>query len=611
MVMAPTPLLRRTPPSPQGRRIPAYVLSWTAAGIVASGAVLALFPASSPEPARGGLLAALVFLVATTAAEGFSLRLSHGRAVEAITLIEAAVAANILLFPPAWALGITLGGIAVAQVVQRRPPTKLVFNLGQLAAATSAALAVDHLIRSGTPAASIRGLGGILLGMAVFGVVNFSAVWGILSRVEGRPFRAILREGIRFSVITLMGNTTVGILAGVLWQTRPELTPLLLVPAFTLHLAYRGVVRTDELLATVSAERDRLDRIVVGASDGIVLLDFEGTVEVWSPEMGTLTGIAPEEAVGRPAAEVLAGKDPAGRPIDLMEQVMATDPDHPVMVTEMTLPHREGGEHIVLARQTALFDEHGARSGYVVLVHDVTRQREVEAMKDDFVARVSHELRTPLTPIKGYAQTLLRRGDDIPRDKRNEVLAAMVERSDHMARLIEDLLLVTRISAGRASLADQFRPEPVDLAALADRVVGPFRTTHPQRAFEVEADPGLAPALADPLRAEQVVANLLSNACKYSPDGSPVSVRVWGAARDRIALSVTDRGRGIPPDQIERVFARFHRLENPLTMTTGGLGLGLYISRQFAEAMGGSLTAISRLDEGSTFTLTLPTAHDA
>ncbi len=590
------------------KKLQLYVAPWVVIGL-GSVVLLAILSPLDEIKVPGGILAALLFLSLTTLAEGTDLRLHHGKAEEGITLLEAAVAANILLFPPVWALSISVGGIALRHLVRRSSPLKFFFNLGQYGLAVVAALLVFHVI-GGRSFIGLREILGIALAMVVFGSVNALAISGIVALLEDRVLRQVLFEGARLSTINVLGNASVGILAAIIWTTRPELTALLLFPAFTLFLAYRGVVRGGELLASVKAERDRLDRMVVGASDGIVLLDAEGGVELWSPAMTELTGIPEDAVMGNPLSSVLAVRDASGEMIDPLQPMGDATPTDRSWVVEMMVDHKEGGQKLVLARHSALFDEHERCIGDVVIFHDITRQREVEGMKDDFLARVSHELRTPLTPIKGFAQTLLRNEDRISPEKRREALETMIERADHMGRIVEDLLLVSRISAGKASLADQIRLEPIDLLALCDRTVFSFREAHPERIFELVVGTEIPPALADSTRVDQIVANLISNACKYSAEGQPIIVRLQMEGDGQVVVEVSDQGRGITPDQIEQIFEKFHRVENPLTMTTGGFGLGLFISRQFAEAMDGTLTVSSRLGEGSTFTLTLPNSPD-
>jgi signal transduction histidine kinase len=240
----------------------------------------------------------------------------------------------------------------------------------------------------------------------------------------------------------------------------------------------------------------------------------------------------------------------------------------------------------------------------VVIVHDVTRQREVERLKADFIATVSHELRTPVTPIKGYADLLRRRGDRMTAEKRNECLDIIIDRVNHLARLVEDLLLASRISSPRTPSHDVTLGS-ADLVALTRRAVDDFQADAARVHLMLPDAPLLASC--DPLRAVQVIGNLVSNALKYSPPTTQVDVAV-SAYDGRARVTVTDRGRGIPADQVETVFDKFHRVEDPLTMTTGGTGLGLYIARQLARAMNGDVVVRSTLGVGSTFVLVLPLA---
>lgn len=588
----------------QSKRIVVFVLAWTGAAILA--ALFLYFwdiPRASATHARPSALA--VFLVATVVAEAVALKIRHQNSDEVVTLVEAAVAANILLFPTWEAFTITTVGVALAHSIHRRPPIKLAFNIAQYAASTAVALVVYHVMAGGSEATSARSLISLACGMIAFGFVNEAAVAGIVSILENKSFRAVYREGARLVAISVFGNTAVGIIGAVMWLSRPELSPLIIVPALTLHLAYKGVVRSGELLEDAVSQRDRLGRIVDGASDGIVLLDPRGRVDVWSPAMNRLTGISEEAVKDRNASGVLNALDSEGNRIDLLVPMRSARPESPVVEVEMTIGSGESVRRIVVARHTVLFDTSGACIGDAILVRDVTRDRELEVMKDDFIARVSHELRTPLTPIKGYAQTLIRRGEDVPLTARNKALGEISERVDHMMVLVDDLLLVSRIMAGKADLKDQIRPETIDVISLCRRIVDTFRVGTPERSIELDLGTGVPPVTADRTRVEQIVNNLLSNACKYSDKDKPMALKV-GSDDSNVLISVVDQGRGIPASQIGTVFDRFHRLENPLTMTTGGMGLGLYISRELAHAMGGELTVMSRVGEGSTFTLHLP-----
>lgn len=578
-----------------------YVGIWLAAGVLAVGVTRWGFTAGSQTDAvQLGVLIAL-----TTVAEAVLLYLHHGRSREFVSLVETAIALNILLLPAGDAIGVTLAGVLIASVIHRRHVLKIIFNLSQYAVGTGAAIGVFHALAPAAGELGVQTAAALMAGMIVFGGVNAVAMAGIVGVLENRPFLKALTEGARITALTVLGNTSVGVLAAVVWGARPELAPLLAAPILTMHLAYRGVVRTHELLETVTAERDRLSRIINGSSNGIALLDADGNVDVWNPALAALTGVSADEARNQPVRDLLAPTDDSGQVIDLAAPVQAAAPDASASVIEMTVSHREGGEKIVKARHSLLFNNEEECVGDVILFDDITRQRESERLKDDFLARVSHELRTPLTPIKGYAQTMLRRSGSMSPDKQHEVLAMIVERVEHMELLIDDLLLVSQAVGGdSAGLSDDVRQVPVPLGDVCEKVVRCVRTNEPNRVFDVFGDTG-AQALADPVRVAQIVATLLGNACKFSDATSSIEVEL-SSDENAAYVSVTDHGRGIPADHLERIFERFHRVEDPLRMETGGMGLGLFISRNLARAMGGDIDVSSRLGEGATFRLRLP-----
>jgi PAS domain S-box-containing protein len=359
-------------------------------------------------------------------------------------------------------------------------------------------------------------------------------------------------------------------------------------------------------VAQIKEEKSTLEQILGLSSDGILLLDGKGRVRVWNLAMERITGVPAEEAVGLAYNEWLAGPDHDGKLVRLEDLLLETGPDNPRASCEVQIRTSEGLERWLRCNHSLLY-EGGEWTTDVVIVHDVTRIRQAERAKADFVATVSHELRTPITPIKGYVELLQARGPSMTEDKRQDMLRIIAERAEHMARLVEDLLLASRISSERGgSAVPGLRRECTDLVEAARRAATDWlrgadsrlELDLPERPLEVDADP---------LRLVQVLANLLSNAHKYSPAGQPVRLRVWrqdGWAK----AAVVDRGRGIPREELDRIFEKFHRVEDPMTMTTGGTGLGLYIARELARAMGGEIEAASALRRGSTFTVRLPVA---
>jgi PAS domain S-box-containing protein len=398
-------------------------------------------------------------------------------------------------------------------------------------------------------------------------------------------------EGLRLGVIALAAERR----GRVSVADAALLTPL----ASALSVALRGA----EHLERVVEETAKLKVVVDHSSDGILVVDGGGRVLLWNPAMAAVTGVDVDEAHGV-LSELVHAVGMDGELVDPLAGTFALTPEAPRADVEMAFVRPDGEQRWVRCSHAGLFDD-GRLVRDVVIVHDVTKQKEVERLKADFIATVSHELRTPVTPIKGYADLLRRRGDKMTPEKRNECLDIIGDRVNHLARLVEDLLLASRISSPKTPTHD-VSMEAADLVALVRRSAGDFTADAARLNIVLPEAPPLV--ACDPMRAVQVIGNLLSNALKYSPGTTQVDIAVTaydGAAR----VSVTDRGRGIPADQLERVFDKFHRVEDPLTMTTGGTGLGLYIARQLARAMNGDIHLRSTLGAGSTFVLVLPLAE--
>ncbi len=376
------------------------------------------------------------------------------------------------------------------------------------------------------------------------------------------------------------------------------LTPL----TSALAVALRGAAH----LARLVEETSKLKAVVDQSSDGILVLDGEGHVQLWSPAVERLTGRTEDAALGRPLSAVVAARAADGSPVDAFAVGRARlTVDAPQAVVELTVVREDGDERIVRCAHAGVFDEDGSLVRDVVIVHDVTRERQVERLKADFIATVSHELRTPVTPIKGYADLLRRRGHKMTQEKRDECLEVISDRAAHLSRLVEDLLLASRISATEGSTTAKVDMARDDLGGLVRRASCDFGDNNDRVTVHVPTSPVLV--ACDPVRVIQVLTNMIGNALKYSAPGTPVDVRV--RLEDGQALvEVEDRGRGIPADQLEKVFDKFHRVEDPMLMTTGGTGLGLYIARSLAHAMGGELSCTSTLNVGSVFTFALRTA---
>ena len=224
--------------------------------------------------------------------------------------------------------------------------------------------------------------------------------------------------------------------------------------------------------------------------------------------------------------------------------------------------------------------------------------------RDEFLLTAAHELRTPLTTMRGRTQLLLRqlgRGGSLDRERMLLGLRTIEQQTDTLSRLIMQLLDVTRLGSETLVL----EPEPVRVAALVERAVAEARLRTQIHEVNVDAPDRSVEAHLDPLRIGQVLSNLLDNAIKYSPDGGPIQVMLRRELGDRVVISVRDHGLGVPTEKRARIFERYYQAHAEGHF--GGMGLGLYISRQIVELHGGDLSAEFPDDGGTRFLVRLPT----
>jgi signal transduction histidine kinase len=235
---------------------------------------------------------------------------------------------------------------------------------------------------------------------------------------------------------------------------------------------------------------------------------------------------------------------------------------------------------------------------------EIAERRQAEALRDEFLSIAAHELKTPLTSLRGFAQLLMRQldRDEGPDPVRlRQALSAIDQQSAKLARLVNQLLDVSRIDAGRLELDRKV----ADVVGIVEDVVATARVNTFRHEFTVRAPSG-ALALVDPLRLEQVFRNLVDNAIKYSPDGGSILIEVESSREAGVVrVSVTDHGLGVPPEHRERIFDRFHQAHPERGI--GGMGLGLFISRQIVELHGGRIEADHPRGGGTRFVVTIPT----
>jgi signal transduction histidine kinase/DNA-binding response OmpR family regulator len=293
-----------------------------------------------------------------------------------------------------------------------------------------------------------------------------------------------------------------------------------------------------------------------------------------------------------------------GQEFDLAEQSLtqAMSTGESVRAEEMTIEMPDGRSVSLLVNATPNHSEDGAIESFIVTVQDLAPLEELERLRAEFLGMVSHELRTPLTSIRGSASTLLDGELAMDPDEAREFHRIILEQTDHMRGLINDLVDLARIKSGTLSV----EPEPVDVIALVTEARNAFRGAGGDNAFAIDLPPDLPRIMADRRRIRQVLTNLIRNAAGYSTDSSTIGL---SAARQdsHVAITVADEGRGIPPEMLSQLFTRYSRLGPDRGSNAEGSGLGLAICKGLVEAHGGRIWAESEgSGRGASFTFTVP-----
>jgi signal transduction histidine kinase len=261
---------------------------------------------------------------------------------------------------------------------------------------------------------------------------------------------------------------------------------------------------------------------------------------------------------------------------------------------------------IALTEQKAKVGEHeteALRLKQRELQDAMTQLHEVGRLRSDFVAMVVHDIRSPTAVIGGFLEVLRDNWDSMSEDQIRDLLSRGIDNTKQISRLVDDVLTVARLDSGEFT----YDIKPFDLTEVVYRAVGGFRTSAPHHDFEVDVPTGLPTARGDRGRQLQILTNLLSNAAKFSPVGSKVTVTAVQRGSE-IVISVRDQGHGIAEDDMPKLFHRFSRLQRSRDRRVKGTGLGLYICKSLVEGQGGRIKVHSALGRGTTFTYSVPVA---
>ena len=284
---------------------------------------------------------------------------------------------------------------------------------------------------------------------------------------------------------------------------------------------------------------------------------------------------------------------------ELDELVKRVQAEGQVFDYEIKLP--DLNERWLQVNASVINNSAGEREGTILVFHDLTRLKQLERQREEFVANVSHELRTPLSLIKGYTETLLDGARNNP-EVAERFLKIIERNTQRLDLLIQDLLTISALESGRMKLD----LSPVNLHVLAEKVLNFLHTKAENKNAQLINELPELTADADMNRLDQVLANLVDNAIKYGRAEGRVVVGGKKLDDDRLEIFVRDDGPGIPPEAIERVFERFYRVDKARSRDQGGTGLGLAIVKHIVHAHGGEVRCESELGKGATFFFTLP-----
>jgi two-component system, OmpR family, phosphate regulon sensor histidine kinase PhoR len=439
------------------------------------------------------------------------------------------------------------------------------------------------------------------------------------------PMDAVHEEGLRSEIGVPLSNGTD--LLGVLYignrrESRfgQEDAQLLMAFGKQASIAIQNARLYEEAVAQrerAEAGRRYLQVVIDSMPEGVVIAEgSDGRIATINRAGKLLMGV--EDVDGLPRASAVLSPElgrapvsfltPNGSPYPWEEMPLSRSVrfGESILGVEVVIKRPDGTHLAVLSNSAPFRNLEGRVSGAVFVFQDISKAKEAEQLKDEFISLVSHELRTPLTSIKGAASTVLRHYNSLDEGTRNELLKDIDEESDRLYRLVENLLDFSRAEAGVLRLAT----EPVHLPKLVERVVGEASVRSSGQRFQMSLPADLPPAEADPMRVEQVLRNLLDNAIKYSP--SKGEIRVSAAVEEgMLRISITDQGVGVPQEDQERVFGRFERGIGSDASRPHGVGLGLAICRRLVEAHGGTIWVEPGPGGGSTFSFTLPLVEEA
>jgi len=599
-----------------------------------------------PEPVSSVRIPWWALAVLFGAAEVFVVHLQFRRGdAHSFSLSEVPLTLGLFFVAPMALVGAhALGALAALTIHRRQSPVKVVFNVGHLTLETGLAVLVFHAVR-GRASMGPAAWGAAFAAAMTTAIIASLLVALAISISQGSLKRSAAAKSLLIALVVGVSNTCLGLLgAHVIWRD-PLAGLLLIAPAAVVFVAYRGfgtqrakhesmqflyestrlLQHSIEIDSTLQAVLDQGRKMFRADIVSITFLPSDGEPPLRAT-MGPgefATGLVSVELDPRTGVWARVASEGQAillsRPIrnERLQAHFTARGIHDAMVAPIFGENGVVGTFLVGNRlgEVSTFDEADLQMFETLANHAgiairnarlvsrlqdaLTRQTELNRMKDDFVATVSHELRTPLTSILGFVQTMLR-PNEFTREEVHSFLEIVDRQALRLSSLIEDLLMVSHVEAKTiVSASALVSAECVVRNVVAD--LGPRLGTR-----EIVLSAGRVPQIrTDEEFVYRIVTNLVDNAIKYSPPASRVTLDI-ATIDEGVRISIEDEGEGIPAHLQERVFERFFQVDQSHTRGVGGAGLGLYICRSLAEAVGGRMTLERSTPTGSVFSLWIP-----
>ena len=373
-------------------------------------------------------------------------------------------------------------------------------------------------------------------------------------------------------------------------------------------------------------EKQKANIIVNSIEDGVVIVGPDNVIQVFNPGATKVTGWEQKEAIGLDYRSIIKLVDTKGQEIDQalhpLSKVLKTP--QPVRDDEAVLTKKDGKSLSVDINASPLLNKDGQAAGAIAIIRDVDNQRQEERRRADFISTASHEMRTPVAAIEGYLALAL--NDKVTKiDARGRSYLEKAHYStQHLGQLFQDLLTSAKAEDGRMSN----NPSVVEFGEYVEKLIEDLRFSAEKKGLKLELLMGVQPRTTtgsidaskktvrplyyvnvDPDRLREAITNLFDNAVKYTESGK-ISIGLTGD-NEVVQFRIADTGPGIPKEDQEHLFQKFYRVDNSITRTVGGTGLGLYICRKIVELYGGRIWVESEVGQGSTFYINLPRLDSA